>query len=132
MLPYANTNEERDDWRHIIDDHTLKVVEEIHNMKDAAIALNKHVWDEWGIVFKANQTPEILSPSQTIKHGYASCTGLSILLVDALRIAGIPARIVGTVDWNKPSTTDEFKNHNWVEVWIEGEWYFTGAHEMSK
>lgn len=32
---------------------------------------------------------------QVIRAGYASCTGLSIFLVNALRAAGIPARVTG-------------------------------------
>ena len=32
---------------------------------------------------------------QVIKAGYASCTGLSIFLVNALRAVGIPARMAG-------------------------------------
>jgi len=50
----------------------------------------------------------------------ATCTGLSILLVDAFRSIGIPARIAGTPMW-----TNMRGNHNWVEVWIDGKWYFT-------
>jgi hypothetical protein len=47
------------------------------------------------ITFKSDQTPEIMSPSQVIAAGYASCTGLSIFLVNALRSVGIPARLAG-------------------------------------
>merc|ERR1711879_1101771 len=51
----------------------------------------------------------------TITFGYASCTGVSILFVDALRSVGVPARLVGTPAWNgKP----ERGNHNWVEIWL--------------
>ena len=32
---------------------------------------------------------------QVIKAGYASCTGLSIFLVNALRAVGVPARMAG-------------------------------------
>lgn len=50
----------------------------------------------------------------------ATCTGLSFLLVNAFRSVGIPARIAGTPMW-----TNMRGNHSWVEVWINGEWYFT-------
>ena len=36
------------------------------------------------------------SPSESMKIGYASCSGLSIILVDACRAVGVPARVVGT------------------------------------
>ncbi len=35
--------------------------------------------------------------SQVAKAGYASCTGLSIFLVCALRSVGIPARVTGAL-----------------------------------
>ena len=52
--------------------------------------------------------------------------GLSILLIDACRAVGIPARMVGTPRW-----TDNSGNHSWVEVW-DREWSFVGACEPSK
>lgn len=55
-----------------------------------------------------------------MRQHMASCTGLSILLVDALRAVGIPARFAGTAAWH-----DDRGNHSWTEVWIDGEWHFT-------
>ena len=52
-----------------------------------------------------------------MRQHMASCTGLSVLLVDALRAAGIPARFAGTPAWH-----DDRGNHSWVEVWIGGRW----------
>ena len=54
---------------------------------------------------------------------YASCTGLSILLTDALRSVGIPARIAAIALW-----PDESGNHTWVEIW-DGQWHYIGAAE---
>merc|ERR1712072_1226485 len=68
-----------------------------------------------GIKFKGEQTPLIYDPMSVIDYGYASCTGLSILLVDALRSVGVPARIAGTPAWHG-NVSDG--NHNWVEVWL--------------
>lgn len=77
------------------------------------------------IVFKGNQTPQIMAPiSQTLTLGYASCTGLSILAVAALRSVGIPARMVGTPQWN----TKAGGNHDWIEVWMGPDnWKFFDA-----
>jgi len=66
------------------------------------------------IYFKSGQTPLIYDPMSIISYGYASCTGLSILLINALRTFGIPSRLVGTPAWNGEV---ENGNHNWVEVW---------------
>ena len=47
-----------------------------------------------------HRTPHIYDPMSTLLYGYASCTGVSILFVDALRTIGIPARVVGTPAWH--------------------------------
>ena len=59
--------------------------------------------------------------------GLASCTGLSILLVDACRSVHVPARLVGIPRWSNKNG-----NHTWVEVWDNGDWHFTGAAEYNK
>ncbi|MDQ2799604.1 MAG: hypothetical protein M3Y13_08185, partial [Armatimonadota bacterium] len=64
------------------------------------------------------------SPLESIASGKATCSGLSILLVDACRSVGIPARVVGTPMW-----TNLRGNHTWVEVWDGQAWRFTGAAE---
>ena len=58
-----------------------------------------------------------------MKSGLATCTGLSILLVNACRAVGVPARVVGTRMW-----TNMRGNHTWVEIW-DGDWHFLGAAE---
>ena len=49
------------------------------------------------IRFKSDQTPLVYDPLSTILFGYASCTGVSIAYVDALRTLGVPARLA--VPW---------------------------------
>ena len=67
------------------------------------------------------------SPYESLESGMASCTGLSILLTDAFRAVGIPARVAGTPQWTtKPG------NHNWVKVWIDGQWHFTEYYPDAK
>lgn len=55
----------------------------------------RDIWAIWGLRFVPDQTPEIMSVGQVLAKGYASCTGLSIFLVNACRAVGIPARIAG-------------------------------------
>jgi Transglutaminase-like superfamily len=76
------------------------------------LAPNKHVDC---IQFVSGQTPIIFDPMSVIAFGYGSCTGISILFVQALRTAGIPARLAGTPAWNQ---NQSHGNHNWVEVWL--------------
>ena len=54
-------------------------------------------------------------------------TGLSILLVNACRSAGVPARLAGTPLW-----VDKKGNHTWVEVWDGGGWHYLGALDGKK
>ena len=53
----------------------------------------------------------------------ATCTGLSIMLVEACRSVGVPARLAGIASW-----PGRGGNHTWVEVWDNG-WHFVGAAE---
>ena len=54
----------------------------------------------------------------------ATCTGLSILLVDACRSVGVPARAAGVANWH-----DQRGNHTWVEIHDGQQWRFLGADE---
>ncbi len=60
---------------------------------------------------------------ESIKQGMATCTGLSIMLVEACRAVGVPARLAGIAAW-----PGRGGNHTWVEVWDDG-WHFVGAAE---
>ena len=58
-----------------------------------------------------------------METGLASCTGLAILLADACRSVGVPARLAGVPNW-----IDDRGNHTWVEIWDQ-RWHFAGAAE---
>ncbi|KAG2485274.1 hypothetical protein HYH03_015949 [Edaphochlamys debaryana] len=122
VLPYANVDEPREDWRTLFQEKFAPLVEGTSSTLEAALALNARIWtlDGWNITFKSAQTPNIMSPSQVLDHGFASCTGLAIFFVDACRAVGIPARVAGIASW--PGSGG---NHNWVEVWHDGYWSFT-------
>jgi hypothetical protein len=40
------------------------LVQGAQSTTEAAMAINRGIWQFWGIVFKPDQTPEIMSPSQ--------------------------------------------------------------------
>jgi hypothetical protein len=131
VLPYANVNEARNNWRPLLYRLLAPLVagDNVTTLEDAADAINAGMWKALGredkpIVFKSEQTPLIYDPMSTIVYGFASCTGVSILYVDALRSVGIPARVVGTPAWNGKESNG---NHNWVEVLLEGGWSFNEA-----
>lgn len=127
VLPYASMTEQRDRWRPLFFERHSRMLSELSNpsLRDAALFLSRNIWQSWNVTFKSNLTPEVMSPFQTIAAGHASCTGMSILLVNACRAVGIPARVTGTPVWNDGSGG----NHDWVEVWFEGGWSFMDAYD---
>ncbi len=127
VLPYVSVNERRDDWRKDFYDRFLPIAKESATPGEAVKRLNVEVFKTFNVAYHATKRPKPdQSPYESIKAGFASCTGLSILLIDACRAVGIPARMVGTPRW-----TDNSGNHSWVEVW-DREWSFVGACEPSK
>ena len=124
ILPYASINERRDNWRADFHQRFIKIAIESKTIDQAVIALNKYVFDTLQVAYNAEKRPKPdQSPYESTEAHYASCTGLSILLVDALRSVGIPARIAAIAMW-----PDESGNHTWVEIW-DGKWHYTGAAE---
>lgn len=135
---FANVNEPRTNWRPIFYKALAPIVQQFvqdHNVKVEAVvdAVNDHVWsafnhlvmlDKGEIRFEAGQTPLIYDPMSVLLFGYASCTGISIFLINALRAVGIPARLAGTDAWNG---VVENGNHSWIEVWIKHKWYILEA-----
>ena len=61
------------------------------------------------------------SAMESIAASYASCTGLSVILLNACRACGIPARFTGCPQW-----TERSGNHSWIEFW-DGQWIYEGA-----
>lgn len=125
VLPYASLNERREDWRSHFSNVFVPLVKDCRTPGEAALKLNRDVFNRLNVRYHATKRrkPD-QSPSESREIGYASCTGLSILLVDACRACAIPARIVGTPMW-----TGKRGNHTWVEVWDGGHWHFIGAAE---
>jgi hypothetical protein len=123
LLPYANINERRDRWRVDFYNRFKPWVADAKTPSEAAAILNQKVFPELGVKYSTKRKKADQSPYETMETGLASCTGLSVLLVDACRAVGIPARIVGTPLWS-----DRSGNHTWVEIW-DGDWHFTGACE---
>ena len=122
ILPYSNFNERRDSWRGDFTERLREKAWSFKNPMDAIIWLNSDLNDEFKVYFHKSKRPKPdQSPYESIEAGYASCTGLSILLTDACRAIGVPARIVGIPRW-----TEVRGNHNWVEVWDE-QWHNVGG-----
>lgn len=127
VLPYASVNERRDNWREDFYDRFIEIAKTCATPTEAVAKLNIGAFQSLKVSYHATKRPKPdQSPYESTKAGYASCTGLSIILIDACRAVGIPARFVGTPQWS-----DRSGNHSWVEVW-DKEWRFVGACEPSR
>jgi hypothetical protein len=123
ILPYACLNEARDDSRAALRAKCLPLIAGCKTSGEAAQALNRKLFPLVRVKYSTARERPDQNPTQTMKSGLATCSGLSILLVDACRSVGIPARVVGVPNWS-----DNRGNHTWVEVW-DGDWHFAGAAE---
>ena len=123
VLPYAVFDETRESWRPEFLKLARPLVADARTASEAAQALNKEFFRRIGVKYHLDRKAPNQSPAESMASGMASCTGLSIILVNACRAVGIPARAVGTPLW-----TNGRGNHTWVEIWDDG-WHFTGADE---
>jgi hypothetical protein len=123
VLPYANIDEKRDAWRKEFYDLCRPLVKDCKTATEAVMVLNAELFPKLKLGYSTQRKAPNQSPKESIEQGKASCTGLSIVLADACRAVGIPARLVGTPLWS-----DKRGNHTWVEIW-DGRWKFTGACE---
>lgn len=123
ILPYASVDERRDAWRKDFRERFLPLVADAKTAGEAATKLNRTIFELVNVRYSTKRKKAQQSPYESMESGLASCSGLSILLIDACRAVGVPARFVGTASWS-----DDSGNHSWVEVWDDG-WHFTGAAE---
>lgn len=91
------------------------------SMKDAVLEINH--WCHEKVTYRPSD-PRTSSPLTSVSKSFGRCGEESTFGVAALRAMGIPARQIYTPRW---AHTDD--NHAWVEVWVDGKWYFLGACE---
>ncbi|PQO46620.1 transglutaminase domain-containing protein [Blastopirellula marina] len=125
VLPYASITETREDWRSDFHARFSDLVKEAKTPSEAAVILNQNIFQVLSVKYSTKRKRADQSPSESIEQGLASCSGLSVMLIDACRAVGVPARFVGTPLW-----TNNSGNHSWVEIYDDG-WQFTGACEAT-
>lgn len=123
VLPYANIDETRDEWRKEFFDLCLPLIKNAKTPTEAALTLNREIFPKLKVRYSTQRKAPNQSPKESMASGLASCTGLSIMLSDACRSVCVPTRIVGTPLW-----ANKRGNHTWVEIW-DKDWHFTGACE---
>lgn len=120
VLPCRVNNENLDSFRIVYYD---EIHERIRGMNIEQAALELNHWCHEKVTYQPADS-RTSGPLSTILSARGRCGEESTLTVSALRTAGIPARQVYTPRW---AHTDD--NHAWVEVWINGKWFYMGACE---
>jgi predicted esterase len=126
VLPYAVFDEPRDPWRAEFMEKAGPLVKDAKTATEAAQILNRDFFKLINTHYHIERERTNQSPAESMRQGRATCTGLAIILVDACRAVGIPARAAGTPMWWNNSG-----NHTWVEIWDKN-WHFTGADEYKE
>ena len=120
VLVYRVNNENLDTSRMAFY-HELKDRIKDMSMYDAALEVNH--WCHEKVTYQPTDG-RTSAPLATVKTSYGRCGEESTFTVTAMRSVGIPARQCYTPRW---AHTDD--NHAWVEVWVDGKWYYLGACE---
>jgi len=123
VAPHCVINERRDAWRENFFQRFSSLVKSNQTASQTAILLNDGISKL--IKIKPNYGRYDASPLETIQAGFASPCGMSILLIDACRSIGIPARLVcapGFLSVPPKQPTYYF----WVEIW-DGQWHTLDA-----
>lgn len=124
VVPYASLDETRERWRPEFYEQCRELVADSRSATEAAQAINRGLFKIINVHYNTGRKEPNQSPSESKRLGMATCTGLSIILVDACRSVGVPARVAGTALW-----ANKRGNHTWVEIYDEGRWHYTGADE---
>lgn len=124
VLPYAVLDETRSRSRARLLELCAPLVKDAATAEEAAQAINRDLFRLTNVRYSTARNRANQCSAETMETGLASCTGLSIMLVDAYRSVGIPARLAGIAFWPVRGG-----NHTWVEIHDGQRWRFTGAAE---
>lgn len=122
VLPHRINNENLDSSRVVFFNELKDRVKNL-NMYQAALEVNH--WCHEKVTYRGADI-RTSAPLATVRSAIGRCGEESTFTVQALRSVGIPARQVYTPRW---AHSDD--NHAWVEVYVDGKWYFLGACEPS-
>lgn len=120
VLPPRVNNEDLDTARILFFQEIKPRIEKL-SMYEAALEVNHWCHEKMAYRGADERTS---APLASLLTSLGRCGEESTFTVTALRAVCIPARQCYTPRW---AHTDD--NHAWVEVWIDGKWYFLGACE---
>src|SRR5208282_3251739 len=92
VLPYASLDEPRDPWRADFYQRASDIVRNCKTATEAAQALNRELFKQIDVHYNLGRKRNNQSPKESIEQHKATCTGLAIILADACRAVGVPAR----------------------------------------
>ena len=128
VLPYAMVNERRDNWRADFFQRFHEAALESSSVEEAVFNLNAEMLSQFKLAFtELGPRKKPFSPYESLEHGYVSCTEASLLLVNACRSVGIPARLVILPRW-----VNNRVGHAWLEVYDNGQWHCIGSYDPSQ
>ncbi len=116
VVPHRVSQEPLQHWRSELGRPLAQVTAEYSSMEEAALAVNRWCREQATYISTSGRD---MGPLTTIARGLGRCEEEMILTICAMRAAGIPARACSTPYW---TFTDD--NHAWVEVWVDGGWYY--------
>lgn len=120
ILPYSSIGEDPDNWRPLFRELFWPKVKDCRTIGEAAAILNACVYPTVDVRYDTRREKPDQSPFHSMRLHMASCTGLTIIMIDAFRACGIPARFAGC-NW-----TTIPGNHSWLEYYENGAWHFFG------
>lgn len=120
VLYYRINTEEISDCRQFFYE---QLQDRIRGLEPEQAVIEINYWCAEHVVYEATDGRTV-SPMTLFRCGKGRCGEESTFTVTAFRSVGIPARQVYTPRW---AHCDD--NHAWVEVYLQGKWYFLGACE---
>ncbi len=120
VLPYRINNEDMDSARVVF---FKELKDRIKGMTMYEAALEVNHWCHEKVSYQPTDI-RTSGPLSAVRSAFGRCGEESTFTVTAMRAVGIPSRQIYTPRW---AHSDD--NHAWVEVWVDGEWYFLGACE---
>jgi O-antigen ligase/transglutaminase-like putative cysteine protease len=128
VLPYAVASEEREDWRPDFYDRFKAEIAESPTVEEAVMRLNRDVFTMFQLSYiERNFHKILLGPYQSIEEGSVSCGDASVMVVNACRAVGIPARMIVLPQWSKMGG-----GHTWVEVYDKDRWRSLSAYDSGR
>lgn len=127
VLPYAVVDEPRDPWRADFYARFRGFAATSPSVEEAVMRLSRETLLQFRLIYQdRNVRKRLPSPRRIIERRVVSCGEASLMLVDALRAVGLPARLAVL-----PRYRGRPGGHIWVEAWDRDRWRHVSAYDPS-